>query len=190
MKNYYTTGQAAKVLGVCIRTVQIWVEEGRIACWRTSGGHRRLDKASVDALAQTPGIQTAQHPQESGDAVRRILLVDDSKADSRLLRKMIRSIDPDVIIDDADDGFEALLKIGQQCPDILFVDMEMPYMNGFQMLDSLSQHHAAGQASVFVMTAYDAEELKSRGGVPALVKHVFHKPINMVEFVGILKGVL
>jgi len=190
MKSYYTTGQAAKVLGVCIRTVQLWVEEGRIAYWRTSGGHRRLERASVDALAQAPDSQAAQDLQDGGDAVRRILLVDDSKADSRLLRKMIHTIDPEAKIDDADDGFQALLKIGQRCPDILFIDMEMPNINGFQMLDSLSQHYAAEQIVVFVTTAYDAEELRIRGGVPELVKHVFHKPINMVEFVDTLQSYL
>lgn len=190
MKNYYTTGQAAKLLGVCIRTVQLWVEEGHIACWRTSGGHRRLEKASVDALVRAPEGQAAPHQHEGSDTVLRVLLVDDSKADSRLLHKMIQKIYPEAQVDEADDGFEALLKIGQRCPDILFIDMEMPNINGFEMLDSLSQHYASELRAVFVTTAYDAEELKSRGGVPALVRHVFHKPINMVEFIDTLKGYL
>lgn len=191
MNNYYTTGQAAKILGVCIRTVQLWVKEGRIACWRTSGGHRRLEKASVDALLVKDFETHSSHPvQKEGDTFCRILVVDDSKTDSRLLSKMIQTIDPCAQIDDAGDGFEALLKIGQQCPDILFADMEMPNINGFQMLDSISQYYGAEKLSVFVTTAYDTEELKIRGGVPAFVKHIFHKPINLVEFTEVMNNYL
>lgn len=189
MKNYYTTGQAAKVLDVTIRTVQMWVDEGRISFWRTSGGHRRLDKNSVDALMQTPANESKQKLRDSNYS-HHILLVDDSKADSRLIRKMILKVAPEAEIDEAEDGYEALLKIGHRCPDILFVDMEMPNINGFQMLESLSQHYAPEQTTVFVTTAYDTQELKSKGGIPDLVKHVFHKPIDMIEFLDTIKRYL
>jgi len=181
MKNYYTTGQAAKLLDVTIRTVQMWVDEGRISCWLTSGGHRRLDKDSVDAFIQAPTNKNDYAFDDSMD-VAHILLVDDSKSDSRLLRKLILKISPDARIEDADDGYEALLKIGRRCPDMLFVDLEMPNINGFQMLESLSQHYESEETSVFIMTSYNPQELKDKGGIPDLVKHVFHKPINMNEF--------
>lgn len=45
-----TTRQAAAQLGVSLRTIQLWVEAGRLACYRTVGGHRRIHQSAVDAL--------------------------------------------------------------------------------------------------------------------------------------------
>lgn len=184
-KDYYTTGQAAKVLGVCVRTVQLWVEEGRISYWLTRGGHRRLNKASVDALVSTADVD-ADAPVQNG--AMRVLIVDDSKSDSRLLRKMLAKLCPDAAVDEADDGFEALLKIGNQCPDVLFVDLDMPNINGFQMLETLGHHYNRNSLKVYVTTSYDEAEVRQRGGIPALVRHVFYKPINMLAFVDVLRG--
>lgn len=47
-----TTAQAAKLLGVSVRTAQLWVESGEIPSWKTPGGHRRIPRAAiVDMLA-------------------------------------------------------------------------------------------------------------------------------------------
>lgn len=45
-----TTRQAAAQLGVSLRTIQLRVEAGRLACYRTVGGHRRIHQSSIDAL--------------------------------------------------------------------------------------------------------------------------------------------
>lgn len=45
-----TTRQAAAQLGVSLRTIQLWVEAGRLACYRTVGGHRRIHQSAIDAL--------------------------------------------------------------------------------------------------------------------------------------------
>lgn len=42
-----TTGQAAQLLGVAISTVQLWLETGQIASWKTPGGHRRLHRSAL-----------------------------------------------------------------------------------------------------------------------------------------------
>ncbi len=42
MKDILTTAKAAEYLGVSIRTTQLWVESGRLASWKTPGGHRRI----------------------------------------------------------------------------------------------------------------------------------------------------
>ncbi|MBY0521377.1 MAG: helix-turn-helix domain-containing protein, partial [Sphingomonas sp.] len=41
---YCTTRDAAKILGVSVRSVQVWVEKGLLRAWKTEGGHRRVDR--------------------------------------------------------------------------------------------------------------------------------------------------
>ena len=42
-KNYVTPGEAARILGVCDRTLRYWEEQGKITAIRTAGGQRRYD---------------------------------------------------------------------------------------------------------------------------------------------------
>lgn len=45
-----TTTEAAKVLGISVRTAQLLIEGGRIPSWKTPGGHRRVHRSAVEAL--------------------------------------------------------------------------------------------------------------------------------------------
>lgn len=47
-----TTKQAAEMLGVAVSTVQKWVELGKLASWKTPGGHRRIPRDAVHAVLQ------------------------------------------------------------------------------------------------------------------------------------------
>ena len=43
VKNYVMPGEAARILGVCDRTLRYWEEQGKITAIRTAGGQRRYD---------------------------------------------------------------------------------------------------------------------------------------------------
>jgi excisionase family DNA binding protein len=50
-EEYCTTRDAAGVLGVSLRTLQVWVESGVQRAWKTFGGHRRITVKSLEKLA-------------------------------------------------------------------------------------------------------------------------------------------
>lgn len=51
-----TTTAAARLLGVATSTVQMWMESGAIASWKTPGGHRRTHLSSIEKLMEhAPG---------------------------------------------------------------------------------------------------------------------------------------
>jgi excisionase family DNA binding protein len=43
----FTTLEVAHLLGVSVRSVQLMVDRGELEAWKTSGGHRRIARASV-----------------------------------------------------------------------------------------------------------------------------------------------
>lgn len=45
-----TTSQAARLLGISVRTAQLLIEAGTLPSWKTPGGHRRVYRAEVQAL--------------------------------------------------------------------------------------------------------------------------------------------
>jgi two-component system LytT family response regulator len=66
-----------------------------------------------------------------------ILIDDEPLAISRLKRLLSKFDDVFEIIDSANNGKEGLEKIETHKPDLIFLDIEMPLMNGFEMLSSL-----------------------------------------------------
>lgn len=52
---YCTTAEAARSLGVSIRTIQLWVDGGVLAAWKTVGGHRRILLDSVERFRASTG---------------------------------------------------------------------------------------------------------------------------------------
>ena len=188
MRNYYTTGQAAQLLGVCIRTVQLWVENGQIDSWKTNGGHRRLSKESVNALLDSDN--TLSDTASEARTAPRILLVEDSKSDARLLRQFVLTASPDAEIAEAADGYEALIALGRQTPDILITDLQMPNMDGFQMLAAIQQQLGDEKPAILITTAYSEAELKQLPAIPDFVSAVLYKPLDLNLFAQQLKTVI
>jgi excisionase family DNA binding protein len=53
-KTFCTTREAAKLLGVSLRTAQLWSESGLLEAWKTAGGHRRITRDSIECLLSLP----------------------------------------------------------------------------------------------------------------------------------------
>lgn len=57
-----TTSDAARLLGVATSTVQLWMESGAIASWKTPGGHRRALMSSVLRMTRPAHLLAAPDP--------------------------------------------------------------------------------------------------------------------------------
>ncbi|MEW4983955.1 MAG: fused response regulator/phosphatase [Cycloclasticus sp.] len=68
--------------------------------------------------------------QPSASTISKALVVDDSMSQRLLLSHMLEKLGYDVV--SAKDGEEALAKFNEQRPDIIFMDIEMPKMNGIE----------------------------------------------------------
>jgi excisionase family DNA binding protein len=181
-----TTRQVAEVLGVAVRTVQLWVESGALPAWRTAGGHRRISRGAVDQLrAERSRVIDTQAvarkspaPQASAPRPFQLLLVEDDPLQARLFERMAHEWKLPLELTLAANGFEGLIKIGQIKPDLIVTDLNMPGMDGFQMLRSLAHLITTDQPSeIVVTTAYTRREIDDRGGLPESIA-VFEKPIS------------
>lgn len=82
----------------------------------------------------------------------RTLLVDDEPPARNRLRRLLAAEERIHIIGEARDGLEALELIEELAPDLLFLDIQMPELDGFQVLENLD---AAIAPRVIFVTAYD-----------------------------------
>jgi two-component system LytT family response regulator len=82
----------------------------------------------------------------------RVLLVDDEPLAREMLREMLDG-DPDVrIVGESCNGREALEAIRAEAPDLIFLDVQMPEVGGFEVLESLGKEKLP---YVIFVTAYD-----------------------------------
>ena len=182
-----STREAAERLGVALRTVQLWVEGGVLPAWKTAGGHRRISRAAVERLigertaALSGDTSLAGPAAPASDARLRVMVVEDEPELLRLFMMVIAGWELPVAATPAGNGFEALLRMGQHCPDLLITDLNMPGMDGFKMIASLrSVDQAFAEMDIVVVTALTPQEIERRGGLPAGVR-VFYKPVPFDE---------
>ena len=171
------------MLGVAVRTVQLWVESGVLPAWRTAGGHRRVSREAVDKLLAERKHDLAPESSASESAQRplKLLLVEDDPNLLRLFSAVVQSWTVPVELTTATNGFEGLVRIGETRPDIVFTDLVMPGMDGFEMLRALKRP-GSGFASlrVFVVSGLTPQEVAEKGGLPDGVSY-FQKPLNYVN---------
>ncbi|MDP7586718.1 MAG: response regulator [Dehalococcoidia bacterium] len=83
--------------------------------------------------------------------------------------------DKGCIVKKADNGAVALKRAAEQTLDIIFVDVNMPVMDGFFFISELQQHPDTFEIFIVVVTAIDFPEVKDRADALG-VKLVLNKP--------------
>ncbi len=168
-----TTREAASRLGVSLRTVQLWTESGVLDAWKTPGGHRRVLNAAVDRLIADR--RPAARSPAAGRQLQ-VLVVEDDPTLLALYRYSFSAFHLPIALRLAPNGYEGLIRIGEERPDILFTDLMMPGIDGFQMLRTLAHRPELADMQLVVVSGLDASEIADRGGLPANVT-VLSKPI-------------
>ncbi len=89
-------------------------------------------------------------------ALLRAVLVDDEELARRYLRELLDPHDTIEIVGECANGFEAVKAVRELEPDLLFLDIQMPKLDGFEVLELLDQRPA-----VIFVTAYDEYALQA-----------------------------
>lgn len=86
--------------------------------------------------------------------MNRIFLIDDDEDDQIFFKDVIESINPALRFDIAINGKMALdkLKNSTSLPDIIFLDLNMPIMNGFEFLIQIKKENALSKIPVGIFT--------------------------------------
>lgn len=192
-KSFCTTREAAGLLGVSIGTVQLWVENGTLQAWKTTGGHRRVLRDSVERLLHRKPSQSTE-PAPSVTRVNvarclRVLVVDDDVNLLRLYEANISKWPMAHEVTTINDAVSALVSIGRICPDLLIVDLHMPGMDGFNMLRMLRTIPEVTDTTIVVVSGLDAAEIQQRGGLPPEVQ-VLPKPVPFKRLLAIATGII
>lgn len=89
-------------------------------------------------------------------SVRHVIVVDDEPLARQILREYLEAFPEVKIVAECENGFEAVKAVAQNSPDLIFLDVQMPKLNGFEVLELLDPVPA-----VIFTTAYDQYALQA-----------------------------
>ncbi len=94
-------------------------------------------------------------PHLSNDRIRAVI-VDDEELARRVLREYLSTHTEIEVVAECANGFEAVKAVTELEPDVLFLDIQMPKLNGFEVLELIDK-----KLAVIFVTAYDEYALKA-----------------------------
>jgi CheY-like chemotaxis protein len=88
-----------------------------------------------------------------GNAINTALVVEDDGASREMLRRLLAS--EGWVVDEAENGREALEHLSRKPPNIVLLDLMMPEMDGFEFVTEMHRHEEWKSIPVIVITAKD-----------------------------------
>jgi two-component system, LytTR family, response regulator len=117
---------------------------------------RRLEASSDSDDRTTPSASAAVRPAPAPAGKLRVVIVDDEEPARALLREYVGAVEGVEIVGECRNGFEAVKAVNDLKPDLVFLDVQMPKLNGFEVLELLGR-----EVAVVFATAFDEHAIRA-----------------------------
>ena len=117
----------------------------------------------------------------------KIMVIDDSKTIRRTAETLLKKVGCEVIT--ATDGFDALAKIADSQPNIIFVDIMMPRLDGYQTCALIKNNSSFKKTPVIMLSSKDGLFDKAKGRIVGSDQYLT-KPFSPRELVARIKAML
>jgi two-component system LytT family response regulator len=115
---------------------------------------RRVDASADSGDRPVPAVALPARPAPAGPL--RVVIVDDEEPARALLREYVGRAEGVEVVGECRNGFEAVKAVHDLKPDLLFLDIQMPKLNGFEVLELLGR-----DVAVVFATAFDEHAIKA-----------------------------
>ena len=122
--------------------------------------------------------------KEGSLAGLKVMVIDDSKTIRRTAETLLKKEGCDVVT--ATDGFEALAKISDQQPQIIFVDIMMPRLDGYQTCALIKNNQIFKGTPVIMLSSKDGIFDKAKGRIVGAEQYLT-KPFTREELLGAIR---
>lgn len=118
-------------------------------------------------------------------APAKVMVIDDSQTIRRTAETLLAREGYQVIT--AQDGFEALAKIADHAPDIIFIDIMMPRLDGYQACALIKGNPRFAQTPVIMLSSKDGLFDRARGRIVGSDEYLT-KPFTREELIGAVRA--
>jgi len=144
-----------------------------------------VDPAETEDLeASREDSENLHEAQSPGTALLKVMIIDDSKTIRRTAETLLKKEGCEVVT--ATDGFEALAKIADEKPDIIFVDIMMPRLDGYQTCALIKNNQVFRETPVIMLSSKDGLFDRARGRIVGSDQYLT-KPFTKDELLGAIR---
>ncbi len=171
-----TSHQVGDLLQVNPSSVKKWVNEGRIAAFRTPGGHRRIRAAD---LVEFLDVHKMPIPRSlAGATKKRLLIVDDNLQHLKALERLLKPHLARLQVSLTSNGIDALVLVGSFKPHLIVLDVFMPEIDGLEVCRRLKENAETRNINVLVASGHLTPEIEANA-LAAGARHALQKPIDI-----------
>ena len=117
----------------------------------------------------------------------KVLIVEDNDAFRTMFAGLLRSSFPFLDVAEARDGDEALMAVGRECPDVIFMDVRLPGANGLDLTRKIKR--AYRDTVVAVMSNFDMPEYRDAALRNGAVRFIV-KDSSALEMLDLVQSIL
>src|SRR5262244_3567820 len=128
------------------------------SCSYPAIAHNRDERNECKPDRAQPSRMSGANASPTGRShqVMKVAIVDDEELARKLLREYLADCEDVVIVAECANGFEAVKAVTELKPDLLLLDIQMPRLDGFEVLELVGQ-----EVGVVFVTAYDKYALRA-----------------------------
>lgn len=176
----FTTHDIAKICDVYPSSVVNWISAGRLKSYSTPGGHHRVTREDLLSFLEEFEIPV---PREVRFQPARALIVDDDPEFSRVAAKAFAKYGAEFIVETSSNGIDALIRIGQDPPDVVVLDIVLPGMDGLQVCKILKSKPETRAVKIVAVTGKKSP-FGDRNPAGLGIDAFYKKPLDFPEMIG------
>ena len=117
-----------------------------------------------------------------------VLIVENNEFFRRSFKEILKMYIPSLSVDESADGSDALTKINQSFPDVVFMDIRLPGRNGLDLTREIKDHHPNLVISIF--TSYDLPEYRKIAEEYGADHFVLKDAVSGAEIAAMVRAVI
>jgi excisionase family DNA binding protein len=143
-------GQTAQICRVTTRTINNWIRAGKLKAYSTPGGHFRIWPSDLRKFLKAHSMDI--NFEFGGEHPRRILIIDDDESYAGMIQEVLRDKIDNCDLKISHDGYEALILVGEFKPELVVLDLMMPGIDGFKVLELIANRKVNYSLKVLVLS--------------------------------------
>jgi len=175
---YLSTGDIARYCEVNVTTVKRWIREGHLKGFQTPMGHFKVVKTDFIQFLRENHMPIDE--SILGSTELKVLVIDDDPGMIKTIVLTLESLNYNLRVDTATDGYDGLMKIGNAVPNLLILDLNMPKIDGYEVIKRVKNTEDYKSAEIMVVSSTLNEETEKKL-IDIGVSKYLKKPFKLSE---------
>lgn len=176
--SYLTSHEVARLLQVDPSSVKNWVNAGRLVCFKTPGGHRRV---RIEALMEFLEKYSMPVPPQLFAALKkRVLVVDTDQANQRSMARLLKTYGSALELRFASSAYSAMFQAGVFQPQVMLIASRLDNVDASTVCEQLRLLPEAKEIRLVVMTS-DPRPAAKKNLMSAGADALLNKPFELAD---------